>query len=191
MSIVSKIIDSNIDHHIEVIKEIKGSLIPEIEKVATLILDTLGAGKKILIFGNGGSAADAQHFAAEMVVRFMINRRALPAIALTTDSSIITAAGNDLSFENIFSRQVEAIANTGDLLIGISTSGNSNNVINGLKAGHSKNCILLGLSGYDGGKLNECTDVNIIIPSNEVARIQEGHILIIHIICAIIDNSIV
>jgi len=159
-----------------------------ISSAIDLVAKTLTNKNKILIFGNGGSAADAQHIAAEFTGRFVKERRGLPAIALTTDTSAITSIGNDYSFERIFARQVEALANPGDLLIGISTSGNSANVLNGLIAGKANQCQLLGLSGNDGGKMQALCDINIVIDSTVTARIQEMHILIGHILCSAIDE---
>ena len=146
-------------------------------------------GKKILIFGNGGSAADAQHFAAEMIVRFKKERRSLACIALTTDTSIITACANDYDYASIFSRQVEGLAKKDDVLIGITTSGNSLNVINGMQVGIDNKCITICLTGAFNGKVDDLKlDCHIKVPSNNVARIQESHELILHCTCEIIDN---
>ena len=161
-----------------------------IEDVAEILVDTIKNGNKIILFGNGGSAADAQHIAAELSGRYKKERRGLPALALTTDTSALTAISNDYGFDYVFSRQVEAIVKGGDTLIGISTSGNSKNVINGLLKGKELNCKLIGLSGYDGGELSDVADINIVIPSNNTARIQEMHILIGHIFCQIIEENI-
>ncbi len=139
--------------------------------------------------GNGGSAADCQHIAAELVGRFKSEREGLPAIALTTDTSILTAIGNDYSFNEIFARQIEALANKGDLVIGISTSGNSENVIRGILKAKKIGCYTVGLLGKDGGKLKNLVDLAIIIPSNNTPRIQECHILIGHIACEIVDKE--
>jgi len=160
----------------------------DIAEVAKIFLDVLKNGNKILIFGNGGSAGDAQHISAELTGRFVKERKALPAIALTTDTSAITAIANDYSFDKVFSRQIEALAKEGDLAFGISTSGNSKNVIEGLKIAKSLNCITIGLSGRDGGVMSNFCDKNLIIKSNTTARIQEMHILIGHMICSIIDE---
>ena len=145
-------------------------------------------GNKVLLFGNGGSEADAQHITAEFTGRFINERVALPAIALTTDTSAITAIGNDYGFDKIFQRQVEALAVTGDVLIGISTSGNSQNVMNGLEAGKLKGCSTIAFTGRCGGNVSKSCDINLIIPSNTTARIQEIHILVGHIICEYVDN---
>jgi len=154
-----------------------------------IVVTTLKEGNKILLFGNGGSAGDAQHIAAELSGRYKSERKALPAIALTTDTSAITAIGNDYGYNVIFERQVEALANKGDLLIGISTSGNSENVIRAFQKGKLIGCNSLAFTGKSGGKMIEETSLNIIVPSDDTARIQEMHILIGHIICQIIDDN--
>lgn len=162
----------------------------EIIAIGKELANRLSNGKKILICGNGGSAADSQHIAAELVIRFRssVPRRALPAIALTVDPSIMTAGGNDIGFENVFARQVEAYGNTGDVLIGISTSGNSTNVINALKVAKSMRMLAIGLLGCDGGKILPLCDLAVVVPSNETALIQESHIMIGHIWCEIIEE---
>lgn len=157
-----------------------------------LISSTFEDSNKILICGNGGSASDAQHLATELVVRFETKRVALPAIALTTDTSALTAISNDFSSDQMFSRQIEALGNSNDLLIAISTSGNSTNIILAIEAALNKKMNILVLSGNDGGKINlnyASQSTQIIIPSNSTARIQETHILIIHILCAFIDQK--
>ena len=138
--------------------------------------------------GNGGSAADAQHIAAELSGRFFKERRGLPGIALTTDTSAITSIANDYGYEHVFSRQVEALSRPGDLFIGISTSGNSEGILNALKVAKQIGCATLGLSGRDGGKMNDLCDLNIVIPSDVTARIQEMHITIGHILCKSVDD---
>jgi len=145
---------------------------------------------KTLIAGNGGSAADAQHIAGEFVSRFYFDRPGLASLALTTDTSIITAIGNDYGYEKLFSRQVQANGVEGDMFIGISTSGNSENIIEALKECKRKNILTIGLTGQDGGKMVELCDYCIKVPSNETPRIQEAHILIGHIICAIVEEEI-
>lgn len=158
-------------------------------RVASYIIDALGNGNKIILMGNGGSAADAQHLAAEFVGRFTRERQGLPAIALTTDSSILTAIANDYGYDKVFSRQVEALANPGDVVLGISTSGNSSNILNAMEVADSKKCILIGFSGNTGGKLTQNTDICINVPDPVTARIQEMHILIGHIICDIVEAA--
>ena len=161
----------------------------ELIKIAGVIIDALKAGKKILIAGNGGSAADAQHFAAELVGRFETERMGLSAIALTTDSSIITSVANDYSFNKIFSRQIEAIATAGDVFVGISTSGNSSDIVEAVASAKSKGIFTIGMLGKDGGELKSMCDIPFVVPSKKTARIQELHEMSIHIICAFIDQA--
>ena len=182
-------INTEFDQHRSVLEESIKSLSDDIESAGELIVSTLKAGNKVLLFGNGGSAGDAQHIAAELTGRYKTERQALPAVALTTDTSAITAIGNDYGFDRIFDRQVEAIGKEGDLLIGISTSGNSRNVLRALAYGKDNGMNTLGLSGKGGGDMKNLCDINIIIPSDDTARIQEMHILIGHVLCGIIDGS--
>lgn len=160
-----------------------------IEKTAKILINALKNNNKILICGNGGSASDAQHFAAELTCRFETDRQALPAIALTTDTSALTAIANDYGFENIFSRQVEALGNKGDVLVAISTSGNSPNVLKAIDTAKQKQMQAIALTGKDGGKIKELEN-NIIVPSETTSHIQESHILIIHIWCKLIEDSL-
>jgi D-sedoheptulose 7-phosphate isomerase len=157
---------------------------------AQLCIDCLKNGGKILIFGNGGSAADAQHIAAELVGRYKTKRKGLSAIALTTDTSAITSIANDFGYLHVFERQVEALATPGDVLIGISTGGESANVVNALKLSKDIGCKTIGLSGKDGGEFNSICDINIIAPSKDTPRIQEMHIVIGHTICHVIEQTI-
>lgn len=177
------------DEHLVVVNKTKVELNDVIYDACEIINQALQKGKKIILCGNGGSAADAQHIAAEFTGRFVKERKALAAIALTTDTSALTAIGNDYGFDKIFERQFEAIATPGDILIGISTSGNSNNVINALKKATEMGCITIGLTGNDGGIVSEICKINIVIPSSITARIQEMHILIGHIFCDYIDKN--
>ena len=158
-----------------------------IETAAKICITSLKNKKKILIFGNGGSAADSQHIAAELVSRYKTEREGLAAIALTTDTSILTAIGNDYGYDRIFSRQIEALASSGDVAIGISTGGTSQNVVNALISAKKHGCKLIGFSGREGGSFNSICDVNIIIPSDDTPRIQEMHILVGHTICHLIE----
>ena len=180
------LIENEIAAHLKV-AEAMSSLINKVEIAAQLCIETLQDGGKILIFGNGGSAADAQHIAAELVGRYKMDRKGISAIALTTDTSAITSIGNDFGYNHIFERQVEALANKGDVLIGISTSGGSSNVINGLKMASKIGCKSIGFSGSDGGKMNQVCDINLVVPSEDTPRIQEMHIVIGHIICHLIE----
>jgi len=176
--------------HLEVINLTIETMPEKLELASLLVVETLKNGNKILLCGNGGSAADAQHIAAELTGRYKTERRGLPGIALTTDTSALTAIGNDYGYDRIFDRQVEALANKGDLIIGISTSGNSKNIISALKLGKELACKTLGFSGRDGGAMNEVCDINLIVPSNDTPRIQEMHILFGHTICQIVDNEL-
>lgn len=186
---MKSVIKQELETHQVVLEEVINSLQEQISEVSKLCIDTLKQGNKILICGNGGSAADAQHFAAELTGRYKIERRGLPAIALTTDTSALTAIGNDYSYDRVFDRQVESLAIKGDLVIGISTSGNSDNVLRALDLAKKLDCKTIGLTGKTGGTMNKASDINVVIPSNDTARIQEMHIIIIHIICQIIDNK--
>ncbi|TAL58034.1 MAG: D-sedoheptulose 7-phosphate isomerase [Nanoarchaeota archaeon] len=182
-------ISNFIRENMEVKQAVIDYQLDKIERLANYIVDVYNNKKKILIFGNGGSAADAQHFAAELVGRYKLERRALPAIALTTDTSAITAIANDYSYDQIFSRQVEALANEGDLVVGITTSGNSPNVNIAIDAAKKIGCITVGLCGKDGGKLKDTADMVIIVPSDNTPRIQETHITIIHIVCELLEKE--
>jgi D-sedoheptulose 7-phosphate isomerase len=174
--------------HQNTIQKVIDTLVPDIEKACLLMTSTLQAGNKVLIAGNGGSAADAQHLAAELSGRYVKNRKALPGIALTTDTSALTAIANDYGYDYVFARQVEALGNPGDLFIGISTSGNSEVVLRAFKTAREMGLKTLGLSGRDGGKMNGLCDLNIVVPADVTARIQEMHILIGHIICQAVDD---
>lgn len=165
-------------------------IIKSIEEVAEICVNAIKKGKKILLAGNGGSAADAQHFAGELVCRFGFDRPALPAIALTTDTSILTSVSNDYSYEISFSRQVEAIGSEGDILILISTSGNSPNMLKAADVAVKKGLTVVGLTGFSGGKLRKMCNKIINVPSEETPRIQESHIIIIHILCGIIEKAL-
>jgi len=186
---MQSIIKNEFNKHIKASKETMQSAGKLIEIAANICIDSLKNGNKILIFGNGGSAADAQHIAAEIVGRYKVERKGLPAIALTTDTSVITSISNDYGYLHVFDRQVEALANEGDVLIGISTGGSSTNVISALKLAKELGCRAIGLSGKDGGKFNALCDVNLIAMAEDTPRIQEMHILIGHTICHLIDQA--
>lgn len=181
---------SSLNEHLGVIGDVLESIIQEIDDCAAVLLDTVKSGKKVLICGNGGSAADAQHIATEFVGRYETERRALPAIALTTDTSALTALANDYDFERVFARQVEALGSEGDCLIAISTSGTSPNVISAVMTARQRGCRIVGMTGAKGKKLASLSDACILVPSERTARIQEAHITIAHIWCEIIDRSI-
>jgi D-sedoheptulose 7-phosphate isomerase len=181
-------INNEINEHIKVSNLIH-NLTDEIIRSSQLCIDSLKNTGKILLFGNGGSAADAQHIAAELVGRYKIIRVGLPAIALTTDTSVLTSIGNDFGYDHIFDRQVEAFANKSDVAIGISTSGKSKNVVNGLKMASKIGCGTIGLSGQDGGIMSQICNINLTVPCKDTARIQEMHILIGHIMCHLIEQE--
>lgn len=161
-----------------------------IAAVIAAVVDALGNGRTVFFFGNGGSAADAQHLAAEMVGRFTLERRALPAIALTTDTSILTSIGNDYGFDRIFIRQIQALGRPGDVAIGLSTSGNSPNVLLAIDAARKQGLVTIALTGHSGGKLGERVDFCLRVPSSNTARIQESHITLGHLICQGVDAAL-
>lgn len=165
-------------------------LIDKIIDAVQMINDALNSGKKVLLAGNGGSAADAQHIAGEFVSKFYFDRPALPAIALTTDTSILTAIGNDYGYTHVFSKQLEALGNKGDVFIAISTSGNSSNLINALEVCRKKDIYSIGLTGMSGGEMTKLCDLVLNVPSRETPRIQESHILIGHIMCCLVEEAI-
>jgi D-sedoheptulose 7-phosphate isomerase len=175
--------------HRNLIQKVIENLSGDIENACLMIVSALKDGKKVLIAGNGGSAADAQHIAAELSGRFVKERKALPGIALTVDTSALTAIANDYGYNHVFSRQLEALAQPGDLFIGISTSGNSQGILNAFESASKIGCKTLGLSGRDGGKMNGLCELNVIVPSDVTARIQEMHILIGHILCKAVDDA--
>jgi D-sedoheptulose 7-phosphate isomerase len=181
-------IADELQEHIDVATKMK-ALLTNIQEAADLIANAFKNGNKVLLFGNGGSAADAQHIAAELTGRYKIERQALPAIALTTDTSALTAISNDYGYDNVFTRQIEAFASDGDIVIGISTSGSSKNIINALRSAKEKGCICIGLSGNSGGQMNGICDINLIVPSTNTPRIQEMHIFIGHTMCQTIDQK--
>ncbi len=189
---MDKIIKRILSESIKVKKEILDdpSLLDQIRKIASLIIEAYKRKKKVILFGNGGSAADAQHVAGELVNKFQLEREALPAIALTTDSSVLTSIANDRDYSKVFARQVEAWAKEGDVVIGISTSGTSPNVIEAVKVAKERGVKTVGFTGRDGGKLAELVDLVISVPSDKTPRIQESHITIFHIICYLIEREL-
>ena len=182
------IIINEITDHIKAAESLH-KLTDAIADSAELCINCIKNGGKILLFGNGGSAADAQHIAAELIGRYKTDRKGLSAIALTTDTSSITSIGNDFGYAHVFERQLEALAKKEDVVIGISTSGRSGNVINALKLASKLNCNTIGFSGKDGGEMKKICNINLIAPSEDTARIQEMHIIIGHIICHLIDQE--
>jgi len=185
-----KEITAQLKSHLEVMAAVERELAPAIASTVSLLVDAFRGGNKLLVMGNGGSAADAQHLAAEIVGRFKLERPALPAIALTTDSSILTAIGNDYGFDRVFSRQVEAHAQAGDVVIGISTSGNSPNVQLALEQAARRGCRTVALLGKDGGSIKGVAELSLIVPSHDTPRVQEGHIAIIHIVCDLVEKAL-
>lgn len=175
-------------HHQQTIDLVSTHLSAAIVEVAGLLATAIEGRHKVLIAGNGGSAADAQHFAAELVGRYLCERPGLPALALTTDTSILTAVGNDYGFEAIFSRQVEALAVPGDVVVGISTSGGSENVYQALLRAREIGCKTIGLLGRDGGKIAKVVDIDLTVPVQETPFIQEAHAAIIHILCQLVEE---
>jgi D-sedoheptulose 7-phosphate isomerase len=186
---LNNIIEKSFADHSKVIELVRGNLLGNIESIAYLLAQTLISGGTLFWCGNGGSAADSQHMAAELVGRFKKNRRALRSLALTTDTSILTCVANDYDYESIFSRQVEAMGRQGDVLIGISTSGDSVNVIRAFEVAKSAGIKTVALLGKDGGKCKVVADDALIIPSQNTARIQEAHILIGHVLCELIEKE--
>jgi len=184
---VQKDFSEVLQEHQQVTKQLT-SCAPLITAASKIIISTLSSGHKLLLCGNGGSAADCQHFAAELVIRYHKNRRAYPAIALTTDSSILTAHPNDFTFDSLFSRQVEALGSAGDCLIAISTSGNSENIIQAAITAKQKKMTVIGLMGGEGGQLKDLSDIPVIVPSKTTARVQEAHMLIYHWWCERVDE---
>lgn len=185
---MQNLIAKDIEESIQVKRSLLKTHLALIEKAARLIYECFKTGHKVLFFGNGGSASDSQHLAAEFVGRYEKERRGLPSLALTTDTSVLTAVGNDYGFERIFERQIEALGNRGDIAFGISTSGNSKNVLLGFTKAKTLGLTTIGLSGRNGGELKAMVDLSIIVPSTKTARIQESHILIGHILCERVDE---
>lgn len=189
---MEKLITTLVKESIEVKQKLlkDKEFLQQIGNVVTLICSAFKNGRKVIFFGNGGSAADAQHLAGEFIGRFKIERGALPALALHANSSVITALANDYTYGIVFARQIEAYADKGDVVVGISTSGNSENVLKGIKAARQKGCGTIGLLGGDGGIIKPICDVSLVVPSNNTPRIQEVHILIGHIICELVEREL-
>ena len=186
---MNKKIIQYIDTHIEINEKLKKQ-IPSIEKAANIISNSIAKGGKLIIFGNGGSAADSQHICAEFIGHFKLNRGPLPAIALTTNSSIMTSIGNDFKFDEIFSRQLKALAQKNDVILAISTSGNSKNVINAVKEAKKKNLKIIVFTGQTGGKLSSLAQISINVPSKNTQHIQESHIMIGHMLVDLVEQKL-
>ena len=187
------IVNQHFDEHANAVKQSKQALKSTISTGAELIIQSLLNKGKLLCCGNGGSSGDASHLASELINRFELERSALPAIALSTDSAVITSIANDYQYEHIFARQIEALGLENDCLIAFSTSGNSKNVINAIHAAHKKNMSVLAITGKSGGEIRQTLtnkDIEICVPSEKTSRIQEVHLITIHILCDLIDNSL-
>jgi len=189
MSDFASMFQGHLDGHLATLKRLDECRVV-LSSIAEVWLTALKAGKKIIFFGNGGSAADAQHLAAELVVRYRINRRALAAIALTTDTSILTAHSNDYGFETVFARQLEALAQPGDVVVGISTSGTSKNVISALKSAGDLGCIVVCFTGQHGGECAQLSHHAYSVPSTVTAYIQECHLLAGHVLCEFVETAL-
>lgn len=187
-----KFISDSLNESSEIKIKIQKECSDDIIKASDLLVAAFKNDKKLLLCGNGGSAADCQHIAAELVIRLShkIKRPALPAIALTTDTSNLTAGGNDIGFENVFARSVEGLGNEGDILLAISTSGNSLNIIRAIEKAKEKKMKIIGFSGESGGKMKAIVDIPVIVPSKNIQRIQEGHITIAHILCELVEEEL-
>ena len=177
-----------IAEHNQTIEAMQAECLDDISRFAEACRTAIASGRTIYLMGNGGSACDCQHFAAELVGRFQKERQAMAAVAMTTDTSILTALGNDYGFETIFSRQVEALVRPGDLVVGISTSGNSANIMKALEIANDRGAVTVGLTGRSGGKMKSLCDICICIPSDVTARIQEAHLLVEHLVCQRIEE---
>lgn len=186
---VQDLIRNTLEEHISVARATQ-ALEPMIAEAGQICAGALQSGKRIYLCGNGGSAADAQHIAAELIGRFVGERRSLPAIALTTDTSALTAIGNDYGYDQVFSRQVEGLLEEGDVLIAISTSGNSANILKAVEVARERSARVIGLSGKTGGELHTAVDLSLVVPSDITARIQEMHIVIGHLLCALIERQL-
>ena len=186
---VNRIIEETLERSTKIIADLH-NLSDEINKTANLIVTAINKNRKIIIIGNGGSAADAQHIAAEFLGRYKLKRKSIPAIALTSNSSTTTAIANDYDFSDIFSRQCESLVSKGDIVIGISTSGNSENVVKGLRTSSKNGGLTIGLLGNKGGKMKNIVDVSLIVKDTSIPRIQEAHRVIYHIICEIVEEEL-
>jgi D-sedoheptulose 7-phosphate isomerase len=186
---VNPAVTGALDEHLKLMAWVREHLPEPIEAAARLLIDTLEGGGKVLLFGNGGSAADAQHIAAELVGRFKQERRGLPAVALTTDTSALTAIANDYGYEHVFARQVEALAAPGDVVVALSTSGNSPNVVRAVEAAARIGCAAIALTGRDGGTLGKLAQVHLNVPHDDTARVQEAHITLGHILCDCVERA--
>ena len=186
---VNHMIKKTLERSTKIIAELS-DLSDEINKTANLIITAINKNKKIIIIGNGGSAADAQHIAAEFLGRYKLKRKSIPAIALTANSSTTTAIANDYDFSDVFSRQCESLVSKGDIVIGISASGNSENIVKGLRTSRKNGGLTIGLLGNEGGKIKNIVDISLIVKDSSVPRIQDAHRVIYHIICEIVEEEL-
>ena len=187
---MNQIIEERLADHLKVLKELMKSDLPlKLEQCAVLIEKALAEGHKVLLCGNGGSAADSQHLAAEFVGRFQRERKGLPAIALTVNTSILTAVANDYGYDTVFARQVQALGEPGDVLVGLSTSGNSKNVLLAIEEAKAKGIACIGMTAEGGGKMEEACNICLAVPAKVTARVQEMHILMGHILCELVDHE--
>ena len=187
---IDKFWSSEAAEHMQTAEKTFQTMQKDFSRVLDVCMTSLSNGGKLLFFGNGGSAADAQHLATELTVRYMKDRKPIRAIALTTDTSALTAIGNDMGFDHLFSRQIEALGQPGDVAIGISTSGNSRNVLKAFEMAHKKKMITIGFGGYDGGKMKKNCDVILMVPSKTTARIQEMHITLGQMLCGALEKKL-
>lgn len=187
---MKKIVIRDLDESASITKNVSKNLSDTIIRISEMIIDSYNSGGKVILIGNGGSAADAQHIAAEFVGKFKLERRSLPAIALTTNTSILTALANDYGYETVFSRQLDSLANDKDILIAVTTSGNSSNILKAVENAKLRNIKVVGMTGKNGGKLKDVADVTIRVPSDNTPRIQEAHIIIGHVICGLVENAL-
>ena len=187
---MDQLIEQRLHDHLVVLRALMASDLPQkLEQCAEYIEKALSEGHKVMFCGNGGSAADSQHLAAEFVGRFQKERKGLPAVALTVDTSILTAVANDYGYDTVFSRQVQALGEPGDVLIGISTSGNSKNVLLAIEEAKNKGMLCIGMTAEGGGKMAEVSDICLAVPAKVTARVQEMHILMGHILCELVDHE--
>lgn len=186
----AELIADQIAEHIDVQQALLDSQVEAVEAIAGRMIDALRNGNTVLVMGNGGSAADAQHMTGELIGRFKLERKAIPAIALSTDTSVLTSVANDYGVEDIFARQVEGLAREGDVVLGITTSGNSPNVLKAMAAAREKGAFTIGFTGCGGGKLADCVDLCLRAPSDDTPRIQESHGLVIHILCMLVEMAL-
>ncbi len=187
---MDQIIEQRLTDHLEVLQKVMASDLPQkLEQCANYLEKALAEGNKVLFCGNGGSAADSQHLAAELVGRFQKERKGLPAIALTVDTSILTAVANDYGYDTVFSRQVQALGNPGDVLVGISTSGNSKNVLLAIEEAKAKGITCIGMTAEGGGRMADACEICLAVPAKVTARAQEMHILLGHILCELVDHE--